>query len=118
MAGIKKADEAIAGCAKELEDEEARMDLKCLLQLRRAKLLKIVVSVQYASLTKRRLLLLLPNNHLHHLLPEPPHLIKEKSIFNFCPHIHLTRYSSVVSECTAVRITHFPHWMNVVTLGQ
>ena len=69
VAGIKKADEAIAGCAKELEDEEARMDLKCLLQLRRAKLLKIVVSVQYASLTKRRLLLLLPNNHLHHLLP-------------------------------------------------
>jgi hypothetical protein len=50
VAGIKKADEAIAGLAKELEDEEATLDLKCLLQLRRAKLLKIVFDKRYGTL--------------------------------------------------------------------
>jgi hypothetical protein len=50
VAGIKKADEAVAGCAKEQEDEEETLDLRCLLQLRRAKLLKIVFDKRYGTL--------------------------------------------------------------------
>ena len=46
VAGIKKAGEAIAACVKEEEEEEEdeMVDLKCSLQLRRARLLKTVVS--------------------------------------------------------------------------
>ena len=40
VAGIKKADEAISDCSRDEEYE----DLRCSLQLKRAKLLKILVS--------------------------------------------------------------------------
>ena len=42
MEGVKRADEAIAGCVKEEREEDE--GVRCSLQLKRAQLLKVVVS--------------------------------------------------------------------------